>query len=716
MKKFVYLLFSLLATTMVLSSCSQEEEIIGDPRLGDVEAVGYISKDSVSFYFTVEKCTRIYNAITDRWTSAGTELDTVQGLKLRVAQPSENESVTLRELSEYVGLSAKVTIDKDNFWDAVLHPELEYGAIRIKSISRVEADSRSVAICGNSDCLYSAPPVWLFEPKSRSSYQFDGHYEVINVFVHILQTTKGTRPDLTGSKERIRDMVVARLNQDYRNNNTHISFRAIGVEEINYINTTFGIDNAEQCNKAMTLNNHANALNVYVIGAIAANQKVTGKAADIFSNACILRPDAYYSSVLSHEVGHCLGLFHTHRGTAAKWKQYNDNSEKGKVEHVDGSNSTIAGDYITDTPADPCLWPWSKYSGNSTITDDHGDRYNPLLHNIMSYNSYDYTNSFTPMQIQRMHESIYEESKLAKMTSNRYIEIVGNPLGEAGNRHFTEKTRTLTFPAVADDEEVTWTIYQRSGSGYATSHANPVVTTKTGHSITIQHDAQSDSYEIYATTTTPFGAERQAEWKASAGVPSPAVGTINWSAKGGTVTGSIPGESPTLIVFHDLDISFSYTDFGNPVYRSGITYLVYTAGGGVYETSMDVVLSDMECSNGYIEVRPVDSCCGESPSTFRINCELKWDVYSLNVADGQLKIGVKAATSKNATAEKDSAKSNLAIKSIKITTPEGRVLSGRTLDTPQRAMTLSTAGMAKGQYQIEITDVDGKLHKGRFGI
>ena len=79
-------------------------------------------------------------------------------------------------------------------------------------------------------------------------------------------------------------------------------------------------------------------------------------------------------------------------------------------------------------------------------------------------------------------------------------------------------------------------------------------------------------------------------------------------------------------------------------------------------------------------------------------------------------IVVKPATAQPATSEKYSEKRNLTIKSIKIITPEGRVLSGRTLDTPQRAMSLSTAGMAKGQYQIEITDVDGNMHKGHFGI
>ena len=350
------------------------------------------------------------------------------------------------------------------------------------------------------------------------------------------------------------------------------------------------------------------------------------------------------------------------------------------------------------------------------MRDANGDFYTPDKENLMSHAHNYEIQKVTPQQIERMHNFLSNNATVKKVASNRGIGLVGNPLGGAGNQHFTESTRTLTFPAVADDEEVTWTIYQRSGYGYSNSHANPSVITKKGHSITIEHYSPADCYEVYATTTTPYGVERKAEWKASAGVPSPAVGTLNWTAKGGSVMGSFPGYSPTLTVAHDLDLSFNYTDFANPAYRSGITYRVYTAGGGVYETGMDVVLSDMECSNGYIEVQPVDQCCGASSSMFRINCELKWDVYSLDMKDGQLMIGVKPATAQSAIAEKDSAKRNLTIRSIKITTPEGRVLSGRTLDTPQRAMSLSTVGIAKGQYQIEITDVDGNVHKGRFGI
>ena len=242
--------------------------------------------------------------------------------------------------------------------------------------------------------------------------------------------------------------------------------------------------------------------------------------------------------------------------------------------------------------------------------------------------------------------------------------------------------------------------------------------TKTGSSITITHNHPADYYEVYATTTTPYGAERKSPaWKATAGVPSAAVGgVLTWSCADGT-SGSFPGYNPTLeLCNYDTGVTLSYTDLANPTFRNGMKYKLYNSAGGVYE-AMDgyFVISEMDISRGYVEVQAIDNCCGEG-MRWRINCTSRFDLFSLDLTDGQLKIGVKAATSKNATAEKDSAKSDLAIKSIRITTPEGRVLTGHTLDTPQRAMTLSTAGMAKGQYQIEITDVEGKVHKGRFGI
>lgn len=78
---------------------------------------------------------------------------------------------------------------------------------------------------------------------------------------------------------------------------------------------------------------------------------------------------------LSHELGHFLGIYHTHEIAMG-------------VEYVNGSNCSVAGDLICDTPADPNLQFCTNSSCQYTcpnLTDPLGDFYSPLTDNIMSY-------------------------------------------------------------------------------------------------------------------------------------------------------------------------------------------------------------------------------------------------------------------------------------------------------------------------------------------
>ncbi len=94
------------------------------------------------------------------------------------------------------------------------------------------------------------------------------------------------------------------------------------------------------------------------------------------------------NNTLAHEVGHVLGLSHTHDALI-------------EPELVDGSNCTVGGDMLCDTPADPqlnlpglMLQPCT-YVG--TITDANGDLYTPMVNNLMSYSTCQ-ADSITPEQ------------------------------------------------------------------------------------------------------------------------------------------------------------------------------------------------------------------------------------------------------------------------------------------------------------------------------
>lgn len=184
--------------------------------------------------------------------------------------------------------------------------------------------------------------------------------------------------------------------------------------DIDFIdNTTFFNSGANAyCNIGQT-NFHTDGIDIYIAGD---NSPGGGIAENIPSTFFVVGSTGLgsvfsRSYVIAHEMGHCLGLWHTHHGTITEsGNDCNGNPIGGAQcpELVNGSNCDNCGDFVCDTPADPyigfnvnasCQWLGSG-------TDSNGDAYAPDENAIMAYTTPSCMEYFTNGQGQRMRNII----------------------------------------------------------------------------------------------------------------------------------------------------------------------------------------------------------------------------------------------------------------------------------------------------------------------
>ncbi|MGV8947694.1 MAG: T9SS type A sorting domain-containing protein [Lutibacter sp.] len=277
----------------------------------------------------------------------------------------------------------------------------------------------------------------------------------INIKFHIVRETNGTG----GFNPSNIETLVSNLNQVYNPVNIHIN--NIGYDYIdnsNYYNLTVA-----GFNSLIAINNTSNSINFYLVNSYGS---YAGQAQDIPSTNLVVVNDYAFLSTSEHELGHCLNLYHTHHGTWICERDANTCIE------VDGNSNTTCGDYVEDTPADPCLYPYinNSCSGLREYTVDiycnyTGDiNYHPDTSNIMSYSRKSCRINFSKKQGQRMRDALKVSPLLQQIISNSCTYIVGP------NEICTGSSTTYTIINIPIGATINWgypanSMYIISGQG-----------------------------------------------------------------------------------------------------------------------------------------------------------------------------------------------------------------------------------------------------------
>lgn len=238
----------------------------------------------------------------------------------------------------------------------------------------------------------------------------------IPVFIRIVRQDGGTLEGCTVEEAR---QNFDEMNVQYAGHN--ICFQLAGIDFVNdsYLNNFNKKDSLESVYPNYIRNNNLDvdgAMTIFVHYNFLFNSGSSGNAYGIPNNFLSVARWAVKStvvhSIFGHEMGHCLGLYHTHEDGLGK-------------ENVTRSSSSscydcqVDGDLCCDTPAD---YPDSDQFTSSTTCNYNGTTrdicsdllYDPSTTNIMSYHPWECiattSLALTTNQRTRMHATINDVS------------------------------------------------------------------------------------------------------------------------------------------------------------------------------------------------------------------------------------------------------------------------------------------------------------------
>ncbi len=277
----------------------------------------------------------------------------------------------------------------------------------------------------------------------------------IPICFHVIRTSTGE----SDFDSLIIDTMINTLNEHF--NPTPFSFYQCGA--IDYIDNDdylLIIKESNNISSFFKLYNSTKAINIYLPKGVSSQHESILAFAYLpwFNNHTIVISQSLYNNeILIHEMGHLLGLYHTHQG---------------HDELVDGSNCHIKGDLCCDTPAEPILSDFVDNNCNyfGEELDDEGQAFMPAVGNYMSYAPIHCLTFFTEDQINRMlffyqtyiskfqcDDSFeYTDLSITNITTYPYPAMEGEPysiIAEVRNKGNT-KAKSVLFTAYLNSEKL----------------------------------------------------------------------------------------------------------------------------------------------------------------------------------------------------------------------------------------------------------------------
>ena len=359
MKHYFYQIFLVILTSFMIA-CSDDDSIIypDDTTYHEVDSlVGRIAYDSNHGNWVVYPEIAGYSPVP-----VGDHLPImiIEGFKESYKVFKDNIVLIRGKYKKLYTVVRNANLGDEDVYYSVQIDTIElFDRVRTRSAGINEIDED---YCGTTSSSSPEWTEWSLMKKAKAYSPYYTYDYEFRTFLHVVRYSDGSNP-LNTTKEQIAQEMIAALNSYY--SESGITFKNIGSEYIDSDN--WNKISAKNARNIFYHYSNSNAIDIFVFSGADNLGNLAGEAKDIPSTALLVNRDYYKKTTIAHEVGHCLGLFHTHHGT------FSGESNNATPELVDGSNSAIAGDYVVDTPADPNAWLYGMYSGNGK--DANGDLY-----------------------------------------------------------------------------------------------------------------------------------------------------------------------------------------------------------------------------------------------------------------------------------------------------------------------------------------------------